>query len=48
MPNQGREREYPLFDYDKILYDNLIQESNGPDYFKNKHLWVKKATGIGF
>jgi hypothetical protein len=29
---------YPLFDYEQLLYDELQQ---------NKHLWIKKATGLG-
>jgi hypothetical protein len=37
-------REYPLFDYEKILYDSL---STNEGSFKDKHLWVKKATGLG-
>lgn len=46
-------KQYPTFDYEKIIYDNLISKS---DYdkaskidtnFKNKHLWIKKATGLG-
>jgi hypothetical protein len=28
----------PLFDYQKLLHDSL---------FKQKHLWIKKATGLG-
>jgi hypothetical protein len=43
-------KEKPIFDYRKLLYDslfipnfqNLLKKS-----FKNKHLWVKKATGLG-
>jgi hypothetical protein len=36
----------PIFDYQKILYDSLqIQDINRN--FKQKHLWVKKATGLG-
>jgi hypothetical protein len=42
--------EKPLFDYEKLLYDSLLI----PDFynplkhtFKQKHLWVKKATGLG-
>ncbi|HEU4448216.1 MAG TPA: hypothetical protein VFR94_26335 [Nitrososphaeraceae archaeon] len=42
--------EKPLFDYEKLLYDSLLS----PDIynplqhtFKLKHLWVKKATGLG-
>ncbi|MGA8565319.1 MAG: hypothetical protein WB587_11265 [Nitrososphaeraceae archaeon] len=37
-------REYPLFDYEKILYDSLMSVDGS---FKDKHLWVKKATGLG-
>ena len=36
--------EYPLFDYEKILYDSLMSNDGS---FKDKHLWVKKATGLG-
>jgi hypothetical protein len=42
--------EKAIFDYEKILYDSLLDN----DYsnilhhtFKHKHLWVKKATGLG-
>jgi hypothetical protein len=44
----GRRKEYPLFDYEYILFNKLFV--NEPDLnhnFKNKHLWVKKATGLG-
>ena len=43
----------PLFDYEKLLYDSLllIPESNDNtsrhNNFKDKHLWIKKATGLG-
>jgi len=37
-------KEYPLFDYEKILYDSLLTIEGS---FKDKHLWVKKATGLG-
>jgi hypothetical protein len=42
--------EYPMFDYEQILYDALLNpDSNNPlkQDFKDKHLWVKKATGLG-
>ena len=42
--------EKPIFDYQKLLYDNLlIPNINNPTNhdFKHKHLWVKKATGLG-
>jgi hypothetical protein len=42
--------EKPLFDYEKLLYDSLLI----PDFynplkhtFKFKHVWIKKATGLG-
>jgi hypothetical protein len=37
-------REMPMFDYEKILYDSLMSNDGS---FKDKHLWVKKATGLG-
>jgi hypothetical protein len=42
--------EKPIYDYQKILHDSsLIPEFNNPRIhdFKSKHLWVKKATGLG-
>ena len=36
--------EHPIYDYEKILYDTLL---NSKGDFKDKHLWVKKATGLG-
>jgi hypothetical protein len=42
--------EKPIFDYQKILYDTLLipDNHNTPSHdFKHKHLWVKKATGLG-
>jgi hypothetical protein len=41
---QKDKREYPLFDYEKILYDSLMSVDKN---FKDKHLRVKKATGLG-
>jgi hypothetical protein len=31
----------PLYDYQRMIYDSLVAH-NG-----NKHLWIKKATGLG-
>jgi hypothetical protein len=42
--------EKSIFDYGKLLYDSLlIPEFYNPEKhnFKHKHLWVKKATGLG-
>ena len=46
---QKDKREYPLFDYEKILYDYVMMSCKKIDSvdFKDKHLWVKKATGLG-
>ena len=49
LPTKER-KEKPIFDYQKIMYDTfLIQSINNPlnHDFKHKHLWVKKATGLG-
>ena len=48
--------EKPLFDYEELLYDSIFSvndvldnnDKNNDDHsFKHKHLWVKKATGLG-
>ena len=46
---QKDKKEYPLFDYEKILYDALMSPAKKitAAEFKDKHLWVKKATGLG-
>jgi hypothetical protein len=41
---QKDKKEYPLFDYEKLLYDTLLCVDGD---FKDRHLWVKKATGLG-
>jgi hypothetical protein len=35
---QKNGQAYPLFDYERELFNTLVS---------NKHLWVKKATGLG-
>ncbi|HZD82590.1 MAG TPA: DEAD/DEAH box helicase family protein, partial [Nitrososphaeraceae archaeon] len=46
----------PLYDYEKIIFDSLhsssIYDNDDNDIIKNdnkisKHLWIKKATGLG-
>ncbi len=32
----------PLYDYEEIIFDSLVTQSG------NKHLWIKKATGLEF
>ena len=50
LPRKNGKVEKPLFDYERLLYDSLLI----PDFynplqhtFKQKHVWVKKATGLG-
>jgi hypothetical protein len=31
----------PLYDYEEVIFDSLVSQNS------NKHLWVKKATGLG-
>jgi hypothetical protein len=41
-------KEYPLFDYERILFNKLfVKEPNQEYSFKDKHLWCKKSTGLG-
>jgi Terminase RNaseH-like domain len=38
----------PLYDYEQIIFDCLItQDDNNNSNSSNKHLWIKKATGLG-
>jgi hypothetical protein len=39
--------EKAIFDYEEILYDSLLDNESYNAAFKHKHLWVKKATGLG-
>jgi hypothetical protein len=36
----------PLYDYEEIIFNSLVTQ-NGNDKSSNKHLWIKKATGLG-
>ena len=36
----------PLFDYGRIIFDSLVTQNGNIDSY-NKHLWIKKATGLG-
>ena len=40
-------KEKAIFDYEKILYDSIFSVDNSIHSFKYKHLWVKKAIGLG-
>ena len=51
LPTKGK-IEKPIFDYEKLLYDSLLDDGYSNNNFlnhnfKHKHLWVKKATGLG-
>ena len=34
----------PMFDYERIVFDTLFKEDGSAN---NKHIWIKKATGLG-
>jgi hypothetical protein len=36
----------PLYDYERIIFDTLVTRNNTSNPV-NKHLWIKKATGLG-
>ncbi|MFL6380103.1 MAG: hypothetical protein ACJ72S_02290 [Nitrososphaeraceae archaeon] len=35
-----------IYHYEKIIFDSLVTQNNNSNPF-NKHLWIKKATGLG-
>jgi hypothetical protein len=37
----------PLYDYEEIIFDALVTEDGNTNSHDNKHLWIKKATGLG-
>jgi hypothetical protein len=37
----------PLYDYEKIIFDSLATQNSNSNSSSNKHLWIKKATGLG-
>ena len=37
----------PLYDYEKIIFDSLVIQNGEIKSSNNKHLWIKKATGLG-
>jgi hypothetical protein len=36
----------PLYDYEKIIFDSLVTHDSNT-ISSSKHLWIKKATGLG-
>jgi hypothetical protein len=43
---QKEGNDKPLYDYEGIIFDSLVTQ-NGNINPNNKHLWIKKATGLG-
>jgi hypothetical protein len=37
----------PLYDYEEIIFDSLVIQSGNNLLSNKKHLWIKKATGLG-
>jgi hypothetical protein len=37
----------PLYDYEKIIFDSLVAQNGNASSSNKKHLWIKKATGLG-
>jgi hypothetical protein len=37
----------PLYDYEKIIFDSLVTHNGNSNSSNIKHLWIKKATGLG-
>ena len=37
----------PLYDYHRIIFDALVTQNSNANSPNKKHLWIKKATGLG-
>jgi hypothetical protein len=37
----------PLYDYEKIIFGSLVTQNDNVNSSNKKHLWIKKATGLG-
>ena len=37
----------PLYDYQRIIFDALVTQNGNVNSSNKKHLWIKKATGVG-
>jgi hypothetical protein len=37
----------PLYDYEGIIFDTLVAHDGNNTNSYGKHLWIKKATGLG-
>jgi hypothetical protein len=41
---QKDKNDKPLYDYEQIIFDALVTQNGNAN---KKHLWIKKATGLG-
>jgi hypothetical protein len=39
--------EKPFYDYQRMIYGSLVTQTGNANSSDNKHLWIKKATGLG-
>jgi hypothetical protein len=37
----------PLYDYQRMIFDSLVTQNGSTNSSNIKHLWIKKATGLG-
>jgi late competence protein required for DNA uptake (superfamily II DNA/RNA helicase) len=37
----------PLYDYQRMIFDSLVTQNGDVNAPNKKHLWIKKATGLG-
>jgi hypothetical protein len=44
LPSKN-EQDKPFYDYEKKTFDSLVTQNDNNN--ANKHLWIKKATGLG-
>jgi hypothetical protein len=45
LPQRNGE-DKPLYEYEKVIFDSLVTQDGNANPSK-KHLWIKKATGLG-
>ena len=41
--NRNTRHDKPLYDYEQLIFDSLVTHDGN----NTKHLWIKKATGLG-
>ena len=37
----------PLYDYQRMIFDSLVTQNGNVNSSNMKHIWIKKATGLG-